>query len=191
MSEESAVSLSRQSKIVKYKLEEDCVNLRKANMSYQQIADELNSTGKVPDNDLIDKYVVMRFFDKLPEIQQQLVKEDKRRMIQVVNNNMDIVHEVNSMFFKTKQLLEDMEDDAFDKGRFVNPYQFKAVVSEMREMLKQMTDIQKEINDYDNIKMFMQVVLETLKQEAPDTIPLIVDKLRGAKGTQWFSNLMK
>lgn len=184
-------NIAKKSKIVRYKLEEDCVTLRRAGLSYQQIADELNGSGKVPGDDRIDKYVLIRFFDSLPEIQQQLVKEDKKRLIAVVDNNMDIVSEVTQLFAKTKTLLEAMEDDAESKGRFVNPYQYKAVVGEMREMLKQMTDIQREINDFDNIKMFMQIVLEVIKEECPDKLPIIADRLKSAKGTSWFSSLIK
>lgn len=186
----SIVSPTKQSKIVKYKLEEDVVNLRQSGLSYQQIADELNASGKVPPDDPIDKYVVMRFLEKLPEIQKQIVKEDKRRLIQVVNNNLDIIHEVTSLFQKTKNLLEMMEDEAYQRGTHVNPYKFKAVVSEMRELLKQMIEIQKEINDYNNVKMFMNIVLQVLREECPDKIPIIAEKLRIAKGTAWFADMM-
>lgn len=188
--EVNIVSPTNKSKIVKYKLEEDCVNLRNAGLSYQQIADELNNSGKVPKDDPIDKYVVMRFLDKLPEIQRQIVKEDKRRLIQVVNNNLDIIQEVTELFAKSKNLIEQMEQDAFEKGRHINPYMYKAVASEMREMLKLMTDIQKEINDYNNIRRFMEIVLETLKEEAPDKIPIIAEKLRLSKGTKWFADII-
>lgn len=182
---------SKQSKIVKYKIEEDVVNLRMSGMSYQQIADEMNASGKVPDNDPLDKYVVMRFFEKLPEVSKQIVKEDRRRLVQVVNNHLDIIHEVTSLFNKTKMLLEAMEEDAYEKGKFVNPYQYKAVVSELREFLKQMTDIQKEINDYNNIRKFMDIVLTTLREECPDKIPVIAEKLKLARGTAWFADMMR
>lgn len=184
------VSSTKKSKVVRYQVEDDVVNLRKSGLSYQQIADELNASGKVPVDDPLDKYVVMRFLEKLPAIQQEIVKGDKRRLLNVVNNNMDIIYEVTSLFGKTKCLLEAMEEDAFERGKLLNPYQFKALTSEMRELLKQMTDIQREINDYDNVKKFMQIVLETLKEEAPDKLPIIVEKLRGAKGTQWFSQMV-
>jgi len=42
------------SKIVKYNLEQDTINLRQAVLSYQRIADELNATGKVPEDDPIN-----------------------------------------------------------------------------------------------------------------------------------------
>ena len=180
----------RKSKIVKYKLEEDAVMLRQSGMSYQQIADELNDSGKVPEDDPIDKYVLVRFFEKLPEVQKQIVKEDKRRLVNVVNQNLDIVHEVTELFGRTKMLLNAMEDDAFARGKNLDPYRFKAVASEMREMLKQMTEIQREINDYDNIRKFMEIVLATLKEECPEKIPVIASRLKMNKGTTWFSDMM-
>lgn len=190
MSDLPVVSTTKQSKIVRYKLEEDVVNLRKAGLSYQQIADELNQSGKVPEEDPLDKYVVMRFLDKLPELAKEIVKEDKRRLIAVVNNNLDISYEVQSLFSKSKALLESMEDDAYNNGRTLDPYRFKAVVSEMREMLKQMTEIQKEINDYNNVRKFMEIVLMTLKEECPEKIPIIAERLKLAKGTQWFADIV-
>lgn len=184
------VSSTKKSKIVKYKIEEDVVMLRQSGMSYQQIADELNSSEKVPLDDQLDKYVIMRFLEKLPQIQQQLVREDKKRLVSVVNANMDIVHEIADLYGKTKSLLSMMEDDAIEKGRILDPYRFKAVASEMRELLKQMTDIQKEINDYDNIRKFMEIVLDTLKDEAPESIPIIAQKLKMTKGTNWFADMV-
>jgi|GEM_PF-2536631 len=184
------VSPTKQSKIVKYKLEEDCVNLRKAGFSYQEIAEELNNSGKVPADDKIDKFVVARFLEKIPAINKQLVQEDKRRLLEVVNTNFDIFYEINNLFAKTKSLLELMEEDAISKGRLVDPYRFKAISSEMREMLKQMTEIQKEINDYNNVRKFMEIVLQVLQEEVPDKIPVIAEKLRVVKGTQWFAEMI-
>ncbi|MEC0276820.1 hypothetical protein [Peribacillus frigoritolerans] len=184
------LSTTKKSKIVKYKLEEDVVMLRQSGMSYQQIADELNESGKVPEDDELDKYVVLRFLEKLPKVQQQIVSEDRRRLVEVVNTNLDIVHEVTALFGKTKALLNHMEEDAFDRGKAMDPYRFKAVASEMREMLKQMTEIQREINDYNNIRKFMEIVLNTLKEECPEKIPVISEKLKMTKGTTWFSDMM-
>ena len=186
----AVVSTTKQSKIVKYKLEEDCVNLRRAGLSYQEIADELNASEKVPNDDKIDKFVVARFLEKIPEITKQLVQEDKRRLLEVVNTNFDVFYEINALFSKTKTLLEFMEEDAIEKGKLIDPYRFKAVASEMREMLRQMTDIQKEVNDYNNVRKFMEIILQVLQDEAPDKIPIIAEKLRVVKGTQWFADMM-
>jgi len=181
----------KQSKIVKYKLEEDCINLRKAGLSFSEIAEELNNSGKVPPDDPIDKYVVGRFLEKVPEISRQLIQENRHRLLEVVNNNFDILEETNRLFAKSKILLEFMEEEAAERGKLVDPYRWKAVVSEMREMLKQMTEIQKEMNDYENVRKFMEIVLQVLQEEVPDKIPIIAERLKLAKGTHWFSSIMR
>lgn len=180
---------TRQSKIVKYKLENDCVNLRKAGLSYREIADELNASGKVPAHDQINQNSVARFLSTIPKLTKQLVKEDRSRLLQVVNTNFDIIHEINTLFGKTKTLLEQMEQEAQERNRIINPYQYKAVVSEMREMLKQMLEIQKEVNEFDNIRKFMEIVLQVIQEEAPEVMPIIARRLRMTKDTQWFADL--
>lgn len=180
---------TRQSKIVKYKLENDCVNLRKAGLSYREIAEELNASGKVPDDDHINQNAVARFLSAMPQISKQLVREDKKRLLQVVNTNFDIIFEINTLFGKTKNLLEQMELRAQEQNRIINPYQYKAVVSEMREMLKQMLEIQKEVNEFDNIRKFMEIVLQVIQDEAPELMPTIARRLRMTKDTQWFADL--
>jgi hypothetical protein len=72
----------------------------------------------------------------------------------------------------------------------IDVYRWKAVVGEMREMLGTMGNIQKEINDYNNVRRFMEVVIETLSDECPEQIPAIVDRLRTTKGTQWFADIL-
>lgn len=184
------VSSTKQSKIVRYKLEEECVNLKKAGLSLSEIAEELNNNEKVPPNDNIDKFVVARFLEKIPSVTKQLVQEDRRRLLEVVNTNFDIMEEINGLFGKSKSLLELIEDDAYRQGKTVNVYMWKAVVSEMREMLRHMTEIQKDINDYDNVRKFMEIVLQVLQEEAPEKIPIIAEKLKVVKGTQWFASIM-
>lgn len=181
------------SKIVKYKLEEDVVNLKLAGLTIDQIVEELNSGGKVPYDDPITANMVIYFLETLPDVEKLVVRENKDRLVDVVNNNLDILHEVNSLFQRTKNLLDDMERRAKAKStnKFTNPYQYKAVASELRETLKLMLEISKDMNDYDNIKRFMQIILEVLREEAPQAIPTIIERLRLAKGTNWFSEMLR
>jgi len=179
-----------ESKIVKYGLVEDVINLRRQHLSYDKIAEELNASGKVPPHDKINKWVVMRFLETVPDKLKSAVSKDKRSLVTVVNANMDIIFEVNNLFQKTKAILENMEKDFEEKGKPINAYAWKAIVSELREMLRHMGDIQKEINDYNNVRRFMEIVIETLYEECPDKIPVIAEKLRLAKGTQWFADIL-
>lgn len=178
------------SRIVKYKLEEDATSLRNLGYSYMEIADELNNSGKVPEGDSITDEAVSYFFNNVaPQVNKEIVKSSRERMVRVVENNLSIADEVHSLFGKTKNLLNKMENDAEAKGKIMNPYQFKAVCSEMRELLAQMTDIQREMNDAQNIRSFMEIVLQVINEECPDKLPIIAQRLKMAKGTQWFADI--
>ncbi len=181
------------SKIVKYKLEEDAVNLRLAGLSFVQIAEELNASGKIPEGDSVSSETVKLFLTKLPQVTKALVRENESRLVNVVNSNLDILHEVSALFQRTKILLDEMEERAKSRGEnaHTNPYQYKAVASELRETLKLMMDISKDMSDYDNVKKFMQIILGVLREEAPQAIPSIIERLKLAKGTNWFSELLR
>jgi hypothetical protein len=181
---------STRNKIVRYKLEEDTVLLKRSGLTHQQIAEELNMSGKIPNNDLVTRDDVDRFMKRIPAVAKSLVKESKGRLVDVVNTNFDIIHEVGSLFTRTKNLLDAMEEKAQDSGRLVGAMSYKAVSSEMRELLRHMTDIQKEINDYDNVRKFMEIVLQVIQEECPEQMPKIAERLRITKGTQWFSTLI-
>lgn len=174
------------SKIIQYGLEQDTVNLRQAGLSYQRIADELNASGKVPEDDPINAEIVRRFLDHIPEVNRELVKRDEKRLLTVVNNSMDIISEMTNLYGKTARLLETIEEKAYEEGTIVDPHKFKALSSEMREMLKMMIEIQKELNDYENTKKFMEIVMETVAEECPQSIPIIIDRLKMSRETKWI-----
>jgi hypothetical protein len=182
-------NIGNMSKIVRYELEQDTVNLRQAGLSYQRIADELNATGKVPENDQINADNVKTFLSNVPQVSREMIKRNEKRMMEVVNNNMDIIAEMTTLYDKTKELMEAMEAKANEDGRYVDPYRFKALSSEMREMLKMMIDIQKELNDYENTKLFMEIVMETVAEISPESIPIIIEKLKSIQKTKWLGQI--
>lgn len=177
-------------RVMRYKLEEECILLRKNGLIMRLIADELNNTGKVPNNDPITKDDVRKFLNKVPDVERSIVKGQEKRMVDVVNTNFDIIYEVSGLFNRTKKLLDDMEAKASESNKLVGAMSYKAVSSEMRELLRHMTEIQKEINDYENIKKFMTIVLQVLQEECPAQIPKIAERLRITKGTQWFASII-
>lgn len=185
------MSKTKVSKIVKYKVEEDVINMRKAGLTYEQIAEDLNASGKIPPDDPINKDTIARFLATIPEVKRKLYRDSQKRIIKTINQSFDIIYEINSLYEKTKNLLEKMEQEAEEKGRYINPYQFKAVSSEMRELLSKMIEIQKEINDYKNVHKFMEIILQTLYEEVPDKIPIIIERLKAIKETKWFSDLLE
>src|SRR5690606_18818033 len=139
----------------------------------------------------VTKTTVSNFFKALPEVQREIVKRNKKQMIKVVNNNLDIIHEIQQLFARTKRMLEEMELRAEDNDTIVSPYKFKAISSELRETLKLLMEVNKEINDLNNIKQFMAIVIEVIKEEAPQSIPIIIERLKLAKGTGWLSEVLR
>lgn len=179
------------SKIVKYNLEQDTINLRQAGLSYQRIADELNATGKVPEDDPINAEIVKRFLDRVPSVSREMIKRDEKKMLAVVNSTINIITEMTNLYERTKNLLEELEEKSSQLGKPVDPYRFKALSSEMREMLKMMIDIQKELNDYENIKEFIATVIETVYEVAPEAMPIIIERLRLSQRTKWIGQVLR
>ena len=85
-------------KIVRYKLEEDTILLKKSGLTHQQIADELNQSGKIPNNDLVTRDDVDRFMKNSP-LKKRLLKEQEQHM-DAVNTN--FIHEIGSLFTRTR-----------------------------------------------------------------------------------------
>lgn len=177
-------------KVVRYGVEEDVILLRKAGYSLSQIAQEINKSGKVPIDDPLTEESIKYYINNISNVQKEILKESKRRIINTVNLNFDIIYELTSLFERTKNLLDAMEEKANEQGKLISAKAFKDISSEMREMLRHMMEIQKEINDYENVRRFMEIVIKVLQEECPDKIPIIAERLRLTKGTQWFSKMM-
>lgn len=175
-------------KIELWGLEKDVIELRKIGLSYQQIVDELFQRGKVPEGEKLDKYVIKRFLDKVPEL-KTIVRGSKKRIVQAVSAELDIIYEVSLFAAKCRNLLELLEEEALEHSTLPNPGHFKALSSEMREWLKMMKEIQKEIADYNNVRTFMKIVLETVKKEAPKALPSILRQMQEMKSASWFDGM--
>lgn len=179
------------SKVVKYGLEEDVIALKRQGLSLQAIADELNATDKVPDDDQLDKHVIKRFLDSAPKVTNEIVQASRKRMLSVVNNQLDIVHEVNHLYNQTRQLLDFMVEEALENDKLPSATNYKMMSSELNAFLRLMMDIQKEINTYDNVKKFMEIVIATVKQHAPEALPIILRELKEVQGARWFADQFK
>jgi MinD-like ATPase involved in chromosome partitioning or flagellar assembly len=112
----------------------------------------------------------------MPEIKREIVKKDKRRMLKVANMQIDVIGEINSLYEGAKEKLK--ED--------LNAKEYKAISSEMRELLKQILELQKEVLSYENVKKFMDIVLNTVREECPEALPTILERLRVHQNTGWF-----
>ncbi|GEN36578.1 hypothetical protein [Aneurinibacillus danicus] len=187
-SEKAIVPRGSIGKIELWGLEKDVIELRKMGLSYQQIVDELYRRGAVPEGEKLDKYVIKRFLDKVPEL-KTIVRGSKKRIVQAVSAELDIIYEVSLFAAKCRNLLELLEEEALENSTLPNPGHFKALSSEMREWLKMMKEIQKEIADYNNVRTFMKIVLETVKKEAPQALPSILRQMQEMKSSAWFDGM--
>lgn len=176
-------------KIVKYKLEKQCLELRRQDLSLAQIADELNKNMIVPKDDQINKFTVKRYLDSISMTEQVSVSKKVDYETKLVTT-IDLLDETRSLYNKTMSLLLFMEESAEENDKCIDPYRFKAVVGEARAFLQQMKDLQKEVSNYNDINKFIEVVLTVLKEECPEKIPVIVEKLKLDRGTAWFSQMM-
>lgn len=170
-------------KIIKYGLEDETIDLLKKGYTCKNIADILNTeyAEKIPDDDLINYLNVYRYVEKIPEIKKELIKKDRRRIIKLVNENIDTIHETNVLYHRTKKVLDILEEQADSDDGIPNPHHYKAVVSELREFLKMNIELQKEIKDYEAVKMFMDIVLNTVQKHAPEALPKILDAIKSTK----------
>lgn len=178
-------------KIERFDLVQDMLYLHRAGYSGQEIAEMLTNSDKVPESVSISRDEVNKYLKKAKETKREIAVKNKKIFLDVIHTELDIMSEMQSNYMKTKTLLEALEKRALDDDRLINPYQYKALISEMREGLSQLKEIQKELNDANNIKRFMEIVLQTLKEECPDKIPIIAEKLKIAKETLWFSQIFK
>ncbi len=184
----SMVHTTCKSKIEKYKLEEMAIRLREEeHLTYQEIAEKLNISGLVPSDDEIKLWTVERFLKKIPEVKKHLLHQDKRRLLKVMNKQVDIIDETLLLYNRTKTLLINMENKAAESNGTINTKSYKALCSEMRVLLKQMTEMQKQINDFENVKKFMEIVLETVHDVAPQALNPILDKLRIKQNSVWLT----
>jgi hypothetical protein len=173
------------SRIEKYNLMDIVVRMKRKGESYSAIARHINESGLLPEGLTVNVKMLSTFMtNRMPEIKSEIIKSDQRRLLKAANTQLDIMAEVNNLYIRTKNKLFDYEQNINTK---ISPKEYKALCSEMRELLKQVLDLQKEVLNFENIKMFMDIVLNTVKDLAPEALQPILDKLRVHKGTAWMT----
>lgn len=161
------------SKIIKYQLEEDVIRLKSEGKTYEQIANLLNADPRVPTNDPLNLWVVERFLKSLPALRTQAVRTDRRRLLNMMNRQVDMYTEIMKQYNSIKILLDEENSKKDPDYKAV-----KAYTSEARELLKMINDMQAEINSQENVKQFMNVVLNTVNEIAPQCVEPIVKSLK-------------
>lgn len=176
-------------KITEYNLKDYVLSLRRSGYKQQEIVDLVNA--KLPNEETIDRFVLIRFLNKYTAMTKDEDVGAEPKILQHYATNMDIISETQGLYFRAKELLDKMEKASEEAGYpHVDPYRFKAVSEVMIALQKQMIDIQKEVSEYNNIIKFFEMIMEILKEECPEKIPSIIEKLKTVKSTKWFSAIM-
>ena len=162
--------------VIRYKLEQEASLLRHEGQTMADIARLLNDNPAVPPNVKITPSQVSSFFRQSNQSKAAIVQSSNKRLVKVVDQQINIIDETRDMYQRSKNLLDAMEEDSIAKGyAYVDAYRYKAVMSELRETMALIIELQREINDIENVKFFMQAVLTILRRQAPEVIPLLVE----------------
>lgn len=186
-------SKGRDSKIEKYGLVQQAVDLLKVQpkMTYQQIADELNVIGEnIPPDDQISADNVSHFGRAYPEIRREVLLANRAHMRKMVMEGVefDMLGTLKDMAGRFTFLIDAMEEDAFSKGKLPNATAYKAMTSELRETLKQIETIHKEVYDMEVVRQFLIEVIKTLQEVSPEGLQAFITKMKGKRDSSHIVN---
>lgn len=175
----------QQSKLEKYGLVEDTLNLLKVipKLTYQQICDEINVIGKVPEDDLITPDNLTHFVRNVPEIRREVMLANRNHMRKLVfeSAEFDMLGHLKDMAARTAFMIDTMEEASLMEGKVMKASDYKALNSELRETLKQIEGIHKEIYQMEVVREFLLEVVKTLKDVSPEALAAFIQKMKGKR----------
>lgn len=185
-----------QSKIDKYGLMGHAINLLTVipKMTYREIAEELNTIGEVPEDDLITADNVSNFAKSYPEVRKEILLANRQHMRKMVleSAEFDMLGALKDMAARTSFMIDSMEQMALEEGELPDAKDYKALSSELRETLKQIENIHKEVYDMDVVREFLIEVVKTLKEVSPEALSAFITKMKGKRENNYIvSELLK
>jgi hypothetical protein len=182
----------RKSRLEIYNLQQEVAVMLKImpKLTYQQIADELNKIGKVPDKDKITAQNVSDFVRTYPEVRKEVMLSERKYLKQLVLEGIefDMLSQLKGLLANTTYILEKMQDEAFETGNIPDPSKYSTVAKELRETMKQIENIHKEIYDMEVVKSFLIEVINTLKEVSPEALNVFIKKMKGKRDTNSIVN---
>lgn len=181
-----------QSKIEKYDLISHAINLLTVTpkMSYKQIAEELNSIGDVPEEDAITPQNVASFAKSYPEARKEILLANRQHMRKLLfeSAEFDMLGLLKDMAARTAFMIDTMEQMALEEGTIPDAKDYKALSSELREILKQIEGIHKEVYDMEVVREFLIEVVKTLKEVSPEALQVFIAKMKGKRENSMIVN---
>lgn len=173
------------SKLEKYNLVEHALTLLKVTpkLTYQQICDELNAIGNVPPEDAITVDNLTHFVKTVPEVRREVMLANKNYMRKLVFDSaeFDMLGHLKEMAARTAFMIEALEEAYLAEGKLMKPSDYKALNSELRETLKQIEGIHKEIYQMEVVREFLLEVVKTLKEVSPEALQAFIQKMKGKR----------
>jgi len=173
------------SKLEKYELQEEAATLLKIipKLTYQQICDELNKIGEVPEEDSITPDNITHFVKSMPEVRKEIMLANRTHMRKIVfeSAEFDMLAQLKDMAARTSFMIDVMEENSLANGSIMNPKDYKALNSELRETLKQIEGIHKEVYQMEVVREFLIEVIKTLKEVSPEALNAFIAKMKGKR----------
>lgn len=174
-----------QSKIEKYDLVGHAISLLTVTpkMTYKAVAEELNAIGDVPQDDLVSVQNVSDFANNYPEVRREVLLANRQHMRKKIMESaeFDMLGTLKDMAGRLTFMIDAMEQFALDEGTIPDPKGYKALSSELRETLKQIEGIHKEVYDMEVVREFLVEVIKTLKEVSPESLPAFIQKMKGKR----------
>ena len=93
----------------------------------------------------------------------------------------DMLGTLKDMAARTSFMIDTMEQMAIDEGNLPDAKDYKALSSELRETLKQIENIHKEVYDMEVVREFLIEVIKTLKEVSPDALATFINRMKGKR----------
>lgn len=179
-------------KIRKYGLDQQAVNLLTVipKMTYKEIAESLNAMDGVPEDDQISAQNVINFANQHADVRREVMLANKKHMRNVVfeSAEFDMLGYLKDMAARTAFMIETLEEQALLTGNIPDAKSYKSLNSEMRETLKQIEGIHKELYDMEIVREFLLEVVKTLKDVSPEALDVFIQKMRGKRDNSRIVN---
>lgn len=186
MSESNVPARKKTNRIEEHGLEEAAVKFLTASprMSYGEIAEQLTEIAGLQDSvDPITARVVSNYAKTYPEVRREilLANREMRRNLVLEGAEFDMLRTLKDMAARLTFMIDTMEEIALDEGMIPNPRDYKALVSELREVMKQIEDIHKSVYDMEVVRKFLIDVVNTLKEVSPQSLEAFIMKMKGKR----------
>jgi hypothetical protein len=169
-------------------IHDDIMDLHNAGLKPVDITFTINSLIKVPYSNAVSEKEVKAFLIIVKKSVPAAINVNTDFLARQVDNQFSMLDEVHDTYNRTKKMLNLLERKTIQNDK-LDALAWKAIVSELREFLCLIKDINDDMAAHENMKKFMSIVVEVLMEECPDKLPIIAERLRVSSSTQWFSDM--